>query len=427
MVSNYTLSLQKQQILQRLMQSRSSTLSLVAGLDPEIFRTQAHSDFSPVGWHFGHIGYTESVWLLRRCAKLAPIEPSYDRLFAADSLPKRERTNLPTYAEICDYLKRIRQDVCSYLEEISDREMRSQEKLWYWLVQHESQHCETIAIVLQMLGHNRHPPALLVRNNSSGNGDRDTDLTEMVQIPAGSFVQGYSAIDALDNELGEHQVDLPTYWLDRYPVTRAAYQEFIDADGYKQQRWWSDAGWQWLESYRTEMPSPQPLYWQSWAVTDEHPVCGASWYEADAYARFRGKRLPTEAEWEKAARWNPHMHRSQIYPWGDSSPEQLHCNHNQFQGMTTPVNAFPLGQSAYGCYDMLGNVWEWTASLFQPYPAFSSFPYPGYSSTYFDRSHYVLKGGSWATRPWALRVSFRNWYYPHVRQIFAGFRCARDA
>lgn len=427
MVSNYTLFSQKQQILQRLMQSRASTLSLVAGLDPEILRAQAHPDFSPVGWHVGHIGYTESLWLLRRCANLDPIEPSYDRLFAADSLPKQERTNLPTYAEIYGYLDRIRQNACSYLEQLSDREMRSQEKLWRWLVQHESQHCETIAIVLQMLSHDRPPKAPLTYSNSNGNGHRDTALTEMVQIPAGSFVQGYSAIDALDNELGEHQVDLPTYWIDRYPVTRAAYQEFIDVDGYNQQRWWSDAGWQWLESYRTEMPSPQPLYWQSWAVTDEHPVCGVSWYEVDAYARFRGKRLPTEAEWEKAARWNPGLNCSQIYPWGDSPPEQLHCNYGRSQSMTTPVNAFPLGQSAYGCHDMLGNVWEWTASLFQPYPGFSSFPYPGYSSTYFDRSHYVLKGGSWATLPWALRTSFRNWYYPHIRQIFAGFRCARDA
>jgi gamma-glutamyl hercynylcysteine S-oxide synthase len=427
MVSNYILSSQKQQILQRLMQSRASTLNLVAGLDRETLCTQAHPDFSPVGWHFGHIGYTESLWLLRRCAKLDPIEPNYDRLFAADSLPKQERTNLPTSAEIYDYLDRIRQNVLTYLEKLNDLEMRSQEKLWRWLVQHESQHCETIAIVLQMLGHPQLPKAPFLCSTPNGNGHRDTSLTEMVQIPAGGFVRGYNAIDALDNELGEHQVDLPTYWIDRYPVTRGAYQEFIDAGGYKQDRWWSDEGWQWLERSQPKMPSPQPLYWQSWASTDEHPVCGVSWYEADAYARFRGKRLPTEAEWEKAARWNPESDRSQIYPWGNSTPAQIHCNHNRSQGMTTPVNAFPLGQSAYGCHDMLGNVWEWTSSLFQPYPGFASFPYPGYSSTYFDRFHYVLKGGSWATLPWALRPSFRNWYYPHVRQIFAGFRCARDA
>jgi ergothioneine biosynthesis protein EgtB len=426
MVSNHLLSLQKQQIWQRLIQSRSSTLSLVAGLDPEILRAQAHPDFSPVGWHFGHIGYTESLWLLRRCAKLDPIKPHYDRLFAADGLPKQERTHLPTYAEIYDYLDRIRTNTYRYLERFSDLEMRSQEKLWRWLVQHESQHCETIAIVLQMLDHTQIEPAPPVYNNPNSNGCRNANLTEMVQIPVGSFLQGYNEIDALDNELSEHQVDLPTYWIDRYPVTRGAYQEFIDAGGYRQQRWWSDKGWQWLVSSQAEMPSLQPLYWQSWLVTDEHPVCGVSWYEADAYARFRGKRLPTESEWEKAARWNPESDCSQVYPWGDSTLEQMLCNHSQSQGMTTPVNAFPQGQSAYGCHDMLGNVWEWTSSLFHPYPGFTSFPYPGYSSTYFDRSHYVLKGGSWATQPWALRASFRNWYYPHVRQIFAGFRCARD-
>jgi gamma-glutamyl hercynylcysteine S-oxide synthase len=431
MVSNRILSSPKQQVLQRLIQSRSSTLNLVAGIDREIFCTQAHPDFSPVGWHLGHIGYTESLWLLRRCAKLDPIEPDYDRLFAADSLPKQERTKLPPYAEIYDYLDRVRRSVCSYLEQISDWEMHEQEKLWRWLVQHESQHCETIAIVLQILGHTQTTKNSIADRECNGNGCRETDLTEMVQIPAGSFVQGYGGIDALDNELSKHQVDLSTYWIDRYPVTRGAYQAFIDAGGYKHQRWWSDAGWHWLECWlkhsQPEMPFPRPQYWQTWTVTDEHPVCGVSWYEADAYARFRGKRLPTEAEWEKAARWNPESDRSQIYPWGDSMPERPHCNYARSQGMTTPVNAFPLGQSAYGCHDMLGNVWEWTSSLFQPYPGFTSFPYPGYSSTYFDRSHYVLKGGSWATLPWSLRASFRNWYHPHVRQIFAGFRCAKDA
>jgi ergothioneine biosynthesis protein EgtB len=432
MVRSYALSSQKQQILQRLAQCRSSTLELVANLDREIFCTQAHPDFSPVGWHLGHIGYTESLWLLRQHAGAPPLEPGYDRLFAADGLPKQERSNLPSYAKIYDYLDRVRRDAIDYLERLDSQSMHVQERLWRWLVQHESQHCETISIVMQMLGYDRVAKiaATAIELNENVNGHGNVSLTEMVQIPAGSFVQGYNAIDALDNELGEHQVTLPTYWIDRYPVTRGAYQEFIDAGGYTQQRWWSDAGWHWLEnleSDRRSSRSPQPLYWDAWPVTDEHPVCGVSWYEADAYARFCGKRLPTEAEWEKAARWNPNTNQSQVYPWGDSVPDRLLCNHQSDRGMTTPVNAFPQGQNTYGCYDMLGNVWEWTASTFQPYPGFTSFPYPGYSSTYFDRLHYVLKGGSWATCTWALRPSFRNWYYPHIRQIFAGFRCVRDA
>ncbi len=425
MVKSYTFSLQKQQLRQWFAQSRASTLDLLAALDREIFCRQAHPDFSPVGWHLGHIGYTESLWLLRRCAGLPPVEPTYDRLFAADRLPKQERTNLPTYSEICDYLDRIRQNAFSYLEQLTPTELQRQERLWLWLLQHESQHCETIALVLQMQGQ-----AQIARLTRSDLDRRQAkiDGSEMVQIPAGNFIQGYDAIDALDNEQGKHQVYLPSFWIDRYPVTRGAYQEFIDAGGYGQQHCWSETGWHWLENYRSEGRSPQPLYWQSWPANDEHPVCGVNWYEAEAYARFSGKRLPTEAEWEKAARWNSRANQSQLYPWGDASDisNLLPCNYNQHFGKTTPVGAFPQGQSTYGCDDMLGNVWEWTASKFQAYPGFTSFPYEGYSSNYFDRQHYVLKGGSWATRPWALRASFRNWYHPHVRQIFAGFRCAKD-
>jgi gamma-glutamyl hercynylcysteine S-oxide synthase len=436
MVKNFTISWQKQQLRQWFAQSRSSTLDLLTDLDREIFCTQAHPDFSPVGWHLGHIGYTESLWLLRRCAGLSPVEPTYDRLFAADSLPKQERTSLPAYSEICDYLDRIRQNVFSYLEQLTSTELQKQERLWRWLLQHESQHGETIALVLQMLqmlGHAQ--TAKITKNSPQCESQAKICDPEMVQIPAGNFVQGYDAIDALDNEQGEHQVYLPSYWIDRYPVTRGAYQAFIDAGGYSQKRWWSEAGWHWLEHYQNPLiagrsPQPsQPLYWQSWPANDSHPVCGVNWYEAEAYARFCGKRLPTEAEWEKAARWNPATNQSQLYPWGNTSDvfsNALPCNYNQHFDMTTPVGAFPSGQSAYGCYDMLGNVWEWTASMFQDYPGFTSFPYAGYSSSYFDRQHFVLKGGSWATRPWALRASFRNWYHPHVRQIFAGFRCARD-
>lgn len=436
MVKSYAISSQKQLLRQGFAQSRSSTLNLLAALDREVFCNQAHPDFSPVGWHLGHIGYTESLWLLRRCAGLSPVEPAYDRLFAADILPKQERTSLPAYSEIYDYLDRIRQHTFSYLEQLAPTELQKQERLWRWLLQHESQHCETIALVLQMQGQAEIAKTKITTSEPQDILQVKSLGSEMVLIPAGNFVQGYDAIDALDNEQGAHQVCLPSYRIDRYPVTRGAYREFIDAGGYRQKRWWSETGWHWLKNYQNLLiagRSPQPLYWQSWPANDRHPVCGVNWHEARAYARFCGKRLPTEAEWEKAARWNPRNNQSQLYPWGDASnlsksdaPDVLPCNYNQHVGKTTSVGAFPQGQSAFGCDDMLGNVWEWTASTFQAYPGFTSFPYEGYSSSYFDRQHYVLKGGSWATRPWALRASFRNWYHPHVRQIFAGFRCAKD-
>jgi ergothioneine biosynthesis protein EgtB len=234
---------------------------------------------------------------------------------------------------------------------------------------------------------------------------------------------------AVDNERPRHRVELGDYWIDRYPVTNGQYRQFIQADGYENSQWWTEAGWHW----RLQHKITQPLYWSADGAWDQHPVCGVSWYEAAAYARFCGKRLPTEAEWEKAASWNPATARSQLYPWGDPALTDTNCdrakyaNHFHQVGWTTPVNAYGANQSPLGCRDMLGNVWEWTDSWFQGYDGFQPYPYVGYSQVFFDGQHRVLRGGSWATRPWALRNSFRNWYYPTMRQLFAGFRCATSA
>lgn len=398
---------QRQQLKQALQQCRQSTLALFQTVDYDTFCRQAHPEFSPVGWHLGHIAYTEALWILEHCAKKNRQFPDFGRLFIADGLPKAERQNLPTLTEVQHYLDSVRSQVLDYLE-IAD--LNQQERLWRWLIQHESQHSETIAFVLELLK---------VQSGYSVQDLPSAQPSEMIEIPAGYFEMGNDAIDAMDNERPVHRVYLDTYWIDRYPTTCGQYQEFIHAGGYQNPEWWSDAGWQWLQQAQVT----HPLYWQN--VTSDSPVCGVSWYEAEAYARFVGKRLPTEAEWEKAASWDATHESRRTYPWGDTLLGDRHCNHNCTVSKTTPVDAYPDGQSPYGCYDMLGNVWEWTASLFQGYPGFTYYPYIGYSQVYFDAQHYVLRGGSWATRPWALRCSFRNWYHPHIRQIFAGFRCVK--
>jgi ergothioneine biosynthesis protein EgtB len=264
----------------------------------------------------------------------------------------------------------------------------------------------------------------------------------MIEIPAGEFAQGSNAIAALDNERPRHLQYLPTYYIDRYPVSRGQYHQFIAAGGYQKPEFWSKEGWLWRQAAQIT----EPLYWsprletgflQETRFLDRHPVCGVSWYEAEAYSNFVGKRLPTEAEWEKAACWNPQTQQQQIYPWGNEPPQPHLCNHNNVRAglkpapteesypPTTPIDAYPQGVSPYGCYDMMGNVWEWTASKFAGYPGFHPEPYPGYSMTYFDNQHQVLRGGSCVTRPWVIRGSFRNWYHPWIRQIFVGFRCAK--
>ncbi|OUL27326.1 ergothioneine biosynthesis protein EgtB [Nostoc sp. 106C] len=406
MISNLNKSSLKEAINLAFLECRTKTLALFEGMDRQTFCCQPHPDFSPVGWHLGHIAYTESLWLLERSAGLPCLFPQYRQLFAADGLPKVKRVQLPDLEEIRYYLDTVRVKV---LDSLKVADVEPNERLWRFLIQHESQHCEIISMVLELA---KVPQS----NNKLLRADRASQaspdhLEEMIQIPGGEFEQGNNSIDALDNESPAYKVYLDTYWIDRYPVTCRQYRAFIEAGGYQDDRWWSKAGWNWLQTEQVK----QPLYWHDDPTWGNHPVCGVSWYEAEAYSRFVGKRLPTEAEWEKAASQNVEA---------KTVIENYNCD--RLVGKTTTVDAYPGGQSAYGLYDTLGNVWEWTASWFAGYQGFQSYPYIGYSQVYFDQKHRVLKGGSWATRPWVLRPSFRNWYYPSVRQVFTGFRCVAD-
>jgi gamma-glutamyl hercynylcysteine S-oxide synthase len=450
-ISELSKSSFKETIFHAFSQCRAKTLALFEGIDEATFRYQAHPDFSPVGWHLGHIAYTESLWVLERDAGLSCLFPQYRKLFAADGLPKSDRVKLPNLEEIRYYLDTVRDKVWDYLK---GADLEQQERLWRFLLQHESQHSEIISFVLELvksqqlavnsyqlpvtsyqlpmtshqspvIGHQLavNSYQLPVTSHQSTLEILDSvKQVEMIQIPAGEFEMGDDSVDALDNERPVQKLYLESYWIDRYCVTCGQYRLFMAEGGYQNPQWWSEAGWKWLQTEQVK----QPLYWCENPMWNNHPVCGVSWYEAEAYARFVGKRLPIEAEWEKAASWDVQAHCRRIYPWGNEEPTLRLCNHDNVMGKTTPVNSFPAGQSPYGLYDALGNVWEWTTSWFDGYPGFQSYPYVGYSQVYFDQQHRVLKGGSWATRPWALRCSFRNWYHPWIRQILAGFRCAAD-
>ena len=394
-----------------LQQCRQNTLDLIGILTEvknSIFFKQAHPEFSPIGWHFGHIAFTEAYWILEHLANLPPSFIEYHRLFAADGLPKHERQNLPSVETIKDYLHNIRIKTLDYL---ANAPIEKQERLWRWLIQHESQHSETITMILQLHQQHNHTNSVVAFGQSKSRSTLQCQANalsaqsrEMVRVKAGEFVMGSNGIEAQDNERPAHKLQLNTFWMDRYPVTCGQYYQFMTSGGYQKRQYWSEAGWQWLQLN----PVSQPLYWSDSSDWLDHPVCGVSYYEAEAYAKFAGKRLPTEAEWTKAA-----MGVSQ------------NCNHKRLIGHTSPVTAYS-NPSIYGCEDMLGNVWEWTASWFGGYRGFRSYPYPGYSEVYFDHQHRVLRGGSWATSSATLRTSFRNWYHPEVRQIIAGFRCAKD-
>lgn len=400
----------RESLQQAFQACRAETLNLLAAIEPHWWSCQLHPDFSPIGWHFGHIAFTEGYWLLEHCqSQVAPLA-QYRNLFRADGLCKAERQRLPSPAVIFDYLQQVRDQALSYLVQAP---LEGQARLCWWLIQHESQHTETIVFLRHLAQYALHAPTVSTILDLPAPAQ-----TPVLAIPAGGFEMGSNALIAQDNERPSYTVFLETYWLEQYPVTQGQYQQFIQAGGYQTPDYWSPEGWQWRQGQEIHCP----LYWWPQPGTWHHPVYGVSYYEAQAYANFVGRRLPTEAEWEKAARWPSSLDISATHP--PSVPASAWGNFNQWQGQTTPVGHFPQGRSLAGCDDLLGNVWEWTSSLFAPYPGFEPYPYPGYSQVYFDQQHYVLRGGSWATRPWALRASFRNWYHPWVRQILAGFRCA---
>jgi iron(II)-dependent oxidoreductase len=300
------------------------------------------------------------------------------------------------------------------------------------IAQHEQQHDETMLATHQLragrpvLSAPPPPPA------PSGEA-----LPAEVLVPAGRFAMGTSTEAwALDNERPAHLVDVPAYWIDTAPVSNGDYLAFMDAGGYERPKLWSTAGW----AHRQDAGLVAPEFWSrdagTWLrrrfgrvepVPRDEPVMHVCWYEAQAYATWAGRRLPTEAEWEKAARHDPVAGRSRRYPWGDDEPTSELANLGQRHLQPAPVGGYPRGASSYGVRQLLGDVWEWTSSGFSGYPGFAPFPYREYSEVFFGEEYRMLRGGSFATDQVACRSTFRNWDYPIRRQIFAGFRTARDA
>jgi len=350
---------------------RAGTLDIFDGMSEAEFREPIHPQFSPLGWHLGHIAYTEAAWLIAECGERPLPRPEYEAIFHVDAVPKAERSRrIPDPGTVKDYAASIRSEMLGCLDRVPiDR----QQRLWRFVLQHEAQHTETVQLLLALRSR------VDAETVSAGGAERAIDW---VPVPGGTVTIGLDTADALDNERPCHPVHLAPFEIACDPVSQAHFAAFVADGGYARSELWSGEGWDWLR----ETGVVQPLYWRENAP--DLPVCGVSAWEAEAFCRWAGVRLPTEFEWEAAIK---------------------------------------KVKAEDGPHGMLGHVWEWTASPFAPYPGFEPWPYPGYSQIYFDGRHRVLRGGSWATRPWARRPSFRNWYTPDTRQIFAGFRCARDA
>ncbi|MFC5746857.1 ergothioneine biosynthesis protein EgtB [Actinomadura rugatobispora] len=418
---------------------RDRSLGLTTGaLDAAELTAQVSPLMSPLVWDLAHVGNYEELWLLRAAAGVEAMRPEIDDLYDAFEHPRAERPRLPLLQpeEARAYIATVRSKVLDSLDSVrfdKGDPLTRGGFVYGMVVQHEHMHDETMLATHQL---RKGAPALLDPPGALLDAHAPGAAGEVL-IEAGPFEMGTSDDPwAYDNERPGHIVDLPAYYIDTEPVTNADYIAFIEAGGYDDPRHWHPKGWEW----RSESGKRAPGFWsrdgggpwlrRRFGRTEplplDEPVQHVCWYEADAYARWAGKRLPTEAEWEKAARWDPAAGRSRRYPWGDVY-EEGRANLGQRLLRPAEAGSYESGASAYGVRRLVGDVWEWTSSDFHGYPGFRSFPYKEYSEVFFGPDYKVLRGGSWATHPLAVRGTFRNWDYPIRRQIFAGFRCARTA
>jgi len=387
---------------------------------------------NPPLWELGHLAWFTERWCLRHRGRdgLAPaLIANADALYDSAAVAHATRWDLP----LLD-IDKTRNYLSSVIERVSERLDNNDvaHDLPYFAqlaTYHQDMHVEAFFYTRQTLGYTRPPlPVKPCRKAGAFPGD--------VEVAGGNFLLGAAPVDGFifDNEKWAHEIVLEPFSIARAPVSNAEYLAFVEDGGYARRECWSAEGWEW----RGRMNAISPVYWihcdGAWmhrvfdevlALNPDAPVLFVNWYEADAWCRWAGRRLPGEAEWERAAAGAMEPAASKRrYPWGDETPNDMHAN---FDGMTdgcADVAAFAAGDSEAGCRQMLGNVWEWTADWFAPYPGFVRDPYKEYSEPWFG-NHKVLRGGSFATRSRLIRNTWRNFYTPDRRDVLAGFRaCA---
>jgi ergothioneine biosynthesis protein EgtB len=344
-------------------------------------------------------------------------------------------------SQILDYRDRVREAVLESLDVVpriySNDIMARSGRVFEMVLEHEYMHHETLLYMMQELPMEK-------KNRPDGGvlySFQAAVPPRPVQIPAGTARLGARFAElhfGWDNEFSQVIVEVPRFTIDSMPVTNGAFFEFVESGAYRERRYWRREDWDWKVRTEREHPNCWLKDGEGWfykAMFDVLPLAQVSSWpvyvtlaEARAYASWRGKRLPTEAEFHRAAFGGPDGNETH-YPWGEVSPAPRHGNFNFSAWSPTPVGSYAAGASRWGVGELAGNGWEWTDSPFAPFPSF--FPYmtryPDYSKDFFDDKHFVLKGASWATAPELLRPSFRNWYQVHYPYVFAKFRCVSDA
>lgn len=411
-------------LAERLGATRARTLALYAPLAHEHLVNQPDPLLSPPLWDLGHIAAYEELWLARRVGGHPPLHPELEDVYDASETPRRERGTAVILDERAArrYLDLVRDRSLAALAACDlvdgDDPLTREGFVFEMVAEHEAQHTETVLQALQMLPPGGYRPA-------GGRALPEAAPCERarcwVEVPEGPFLMGApGAAFAYDCERPCHERHLPAFLIARDPVSVGEHLAFMEDDGYARPELWTAEGWEWREREGVEAP----LYWErdgagGWLarafdvvapVDPDRVLCHVSAHEADAHARWAGARLPTEAEWERAARGAP--------------ADAARANLDQLGFGTSAVGAYPPAPG--GCRHLMGDVWEWTSDVFAGYPGFRAFPYREYAEVFFGAGYRVLRGGSWATQPIAARTSFRNWDLPQRRQIFSGLRLAKD-
>ena len=432
---------------------RARTLEIVAPLEIEDYVIQTAEFMSPPRWHIGHTSwFFETVmqkfqpgYKVYSEEFLFYFNSYYEGFGARIERPKRGTRSRPTVRETKQYRAHIDELMSRFIEDVSDRDdaetILSIVRLG---LEHEMQHQELLVYDIKHLLCDQFDapmkPAPRSVETVSGMAEIEGGLFELgfgggTGVPPMNHAQDARATFAWDNERPQHKVYLEDFAIDRALVSVGDYLEFMNAGGYQDFRWWHSAGWEKV----TQENWQAPLYWEQhdgeWLIRDfgglrraaekaNEPVSHVSFLEASAYAKWAGRRLPTEAEWEKAATLSPSANSKQSFPWGESEPDETRGNLFE-NGLWTvaPIGAFPQGQSADGCRQMIGDVWEWTTSDYTPYPGFKS-DFDEYNDKWFVGQK-VLRGGSFATPRSHIRATYRNFFYPHERWMIGGFRCAK--
>lgn len=432
------------ELLERMAAARRRTDELFDIVRPDSLYERPIPERHRIIFYLGHLEAFDWNLLRQGVLGLEAFHRVHDQLFAFGidpvdgGLPTDTPSDWPSVAEVRGYVSRVRQALDAGLTHavLSDERPVADEGcpasvLVEVAIEHRLMHAETLAYMLHQL-----PLERKVRPARAPEVLAQTAAPKMIEIPAGPATLGLARGHGFgwDNEFEVHAVDVPAFAIGEYKVTNGEFLEFIAAGGYGNRSLWTEAGWDW----KTKHGISHPAFWKSsgdgWMLRAmfEEVLLPLNWpvyvsqAEAGAYARWAGKELPTEAQWHRAA-YATTEGGERAYPWGDEAPGPSRGNFDFERWDPTPVSAFPQGRSAFGVADLLGNGWEWTSTVFAPFPGFRPFSfYQGYSANFFDGQHFVMKGGSARTAACMLRRSFRNWFQPHYQYVYAGFRCVRN-